>query len=210
MNFKTLTVTAKELGDVLDLTDRRIRQLAEEDVFQREGRGRYPLAASVLAYIAALETDENDELRKERIALMRAQRRRIELDNMVRESTEADLDFQDVFIGCISLWWHLHLRPIATWLFEDLRKRGVMKDGDLIAGEVQSWLISLRHEGEVMMLAAAAKARKQGIIIDGFDTLSRLIGGESKIDNQSADEGEPPSSLRKTKKAKKHETSEAI
>lgn len=201
MNYLTATVTASELGDVLDLTDRRIRQLAEEGVFERESRGKYKLRDCVLAYITTIETDESDELRKERIALMRAQRRRIELDNMVREAAEADLDFQDVFIGCISLWWFLHLRPIATWLFEDLRGRGV-KQEDLIAGEVQGWLISLRHEGEQMMLAAAAKARKQGIVISDYATLTRMVGAESKIDNESADEGEPPIPQRKSKKAK--------
>ncbi|MER9622699.1 hypothetical protein NKI98_14875 [Mesorhizobium sp. M0222] len=201
MNYKTLTVTASELGDVLDLTDRRIRQLAEEGIFERASRGKYPLASSVQAYITAQETDESDELRKERIALMRAQRRRIELDNLVREGTEADLDFQDIFIGTISTWWFLHIRPIATWLFEDLRRRGV-KDDHLIAGEVQAWLIALRHEGDLMMLGAASKARRQGIVIDGYDTLVRLIGAESKTDNESADEGEPPKARRQTKKAK--------
>ncbi|ESZ17511.1 hypothetical protein X735_12575 [Mesorhizobium sp. L2C085B000] len=200
MDFLTSTVTAAELGDVLNLTDRRIRQLAEEGVFERAGRGRYPLAGSVQAYIAAQETDESDELRREKIALMRAQRRRIELDNLVREGTEADLDFQDIFIGTISTWWFLHIRPIATWLFEDLRRRGV-KDDHLIAGEVQAWLIALRHEGDLMMLGAAGKARKQGIVIDGYDTLVRMIGGESRTDNESADEGEPPT-RRQTKKAK--------
>ncbi|MES0176876.1 hypothetical protein [Mesorhizobium sp. M0006] len=186
MNYKTLTVTASELGDVLDLTDRRIRQLAEEGIFERASRGKYPLASSVQAYVTAQEADESDELRREKIALMRAQRRRIELDNLVRESTAADQDFQDVFIGAISIWWHLHVRPIATWVFEDLRLRGV-KDDTLIAGEVQGWIGRLRYDGEQLMLAAAAKARKNGVAITDYDTLIRMIGADPAVDDSPDD-----------------------
>lgn len=196
MDFMTLTCTAKEIGDVLDITDRRVRQLAEEGVFERETRGKYRLRDCVLAYIASIETDESDELRRERIALMKAQRRRIELDNSVREGAETDLSFQDTIIAAVSIWWFLHIRPIATWLFEDLRRRGV-KDDTIIAGEVQGWLIALRAEGEENLKAAAAKARRQGVIIGGYDDLARLIGGESNTSDDSPDESEPPSRRKK-------------
>ncbi|ESY16207.1 MULTISPECIES: hypothetical protein [unclassified Mesorhizobium] len=197
MEFKGLSVSARQLGTVLDLTDRRIRQLAEEGVFPRIERGQYPLIDCIQSYIATVAAGtETDDLRQERIQLMRAQRRRIELDNVIREGTEVDLSFQDTIIGAVAMWWLLQIRPIATWLFEDLRRRGV-KDERIIAGQVENWIIALRHEGEEKMLAAAAKARKQGIIITGFDDLARLVG--SKIDD-SGNMGEPPS--RRTTKEK--------
>ncbi|RUU11031.1 hypothetical protein EOD23_11585 [Mesorhizobium sp. USDA-HM6] len=199
MEFKGLRVSARQLGTVLDLTDRRIRQLAEEGVFPRIDRGQYLLIDCVQAYIATVAAGtETDDLRQERIQLMRAQRRRIELDNLVREGTEADLDFQDAIIGSVAMWWLLQIRPIATWLFEELRRRGV-KDERVIAGKVENWIIALRHEGEELMKAAAAKARQQGIIITGFDDLARLTG-EPKTDNDGADMGVPPSRRKKEKK----------
>ncbi|MCA1492752.1 hypothetical protein I6F11_17670 [Ensifer sp. NBAIM29] len=193
LNINELTVTAKELGDVLDLTDRRVRQLADEGVFERSGRGRYPLAACVQAYIASLNTNEaDDSLRAERVALMRAQRRRIEIDNDFRAGTENDMQFQDVMIGALSTWWIIWIRPVATWLHEELRQRGI-QDATPIAGTVQNWLISLRHQGEVRMKAAAAEARRKGIAITSYDDLARLIPGgysepDSAADADNADE----------------------
>lgn len=72
MDVTKTTVTARELGAVLGLTDRRVRQLAEGGAFPREGRGRYLLAACVQAYVAlvAIARDGLDiaEARRRKVA----------------------------------------------------------------------------------------------------------------------------------------------
>src|SRR3954471_16135165 len=47
-------VTGEELGRLLDLTPSRIAILANEGVIPKNRRGRYPLAASIQAYVRYL------------------------------------------------------------------------------------------------------------------------------------------------------------
>ncbi|RWH32219.1 hypothetical protein [Mesorhizobium sp.] len=198
MNFATLTVTARQLGDVLDLSPRRIRQLAEEGVFRRDGRDQYHLRDCVLAYIATSESDDSDELRREKIALIRAQRRRIELENATKEGTAGEIAYQDAVVAVVCSWWYLHIRPVATWLYDDLRLRNVA-DGKVIAGQVQEWLISLRHEGEELLLAAADKARRSGIIISNDNDLAALLSRSSPGEDEATAEPAPSRRNRKGK-----------
>lgn len=54
-------VTAAELGRALDLTARRIQQLAKDGVIPRSSRGKYPLLRAVRAYVRHIrETGEHD------------------------------------------------------------------------------------------------------------------------------------------------------
>jgi hypothetical protein len=176
MDILTLSVTAKELGDVLGLTDRRIRQLAEEGVLDRVERGRYPLANSVQAYLAA-QAAEDDELREERIKLVRAQRRRLELQNEATEASEADFAFQDTMISTLTMYWHLQSRQVAGWLYGELSMREPIKhEARAIAGAVENWLIALRSETDIELRAAAAKSRRDGRVIANFDDLHRFLG----------------------------------
>ncbi|TGS89475.1 hypothetical protein EN817_03805 [Mesorhizobium sp. M3A.F.Ca.ET.174.01.1.1] len=198
MNFATLTVTARQLGDVLDLSPRRIRQLAEEGVFRREGRDQYHLRDCVLAYISVQATDESDELRKEKIALIRAQRRRIELENATKEATAGEIAYQDAVIAVVCSWFYLHVRPVATWMHDDLQARNVA-DAKVIAGNLQNWLISLRAEGEELLLAAADKARRSGIIISNDNDLAALLSRSSPGEDEAAAE---PAPSRRSKKGK--------
>ncbi|MBZ9927757.1 hypothetical protein [Mesorhizobium sp. BR1-1-4] len=163
------------MGDVLDLTDRRVRQLAEEGVFDRVERGQYPLAASVQAYIATMEADESDELRRERIGLMKAQRRRLELDNEFKESTVDEIDWQESVIGVLAAYWHLRAILVSTWLHDAMSQHGLQKDAKIIAGNVHNWMIASRHEIETDLRKAAQEARRQKITIKTFDELARLL-----------------------------------
>ncbi|PBB77903.1 hypothetical protein CK218_27765 [Mesorhizobium sp. WSM3879] len=186
------------MGDVLDLTDRRVRQLVEEGVFRRDGRNQYPLRDSVLAYLSAAAKDDDDELRTEKIALIRAQRRRIELENATREATAGEIAYQDAVVAVLCCWWHLHIKPIATWLHDDLRARNVA-DAKVIAGNLQNWLISLRAEGEELLLAAADKARRSGIIISSDNDLAALLSRSSPGEDAAAAEPAPSRRNRKGK-----------
>ena len=48
------TLSARELGSLLGISDRMVRELAERGQVSRAGRGRYHLAASVTAYCTHL------------------------------------------------------------------------------------------------------------------------------------------------------------
>lgn len=45
------TMTAAELGSVIGVSARRVQQLAQQGIFEKDGRSKYPLAASVKSYI---------------------------------------------------------------------------------------------------------------------------------------------------------------
>ncbi len=51
MNKTKQSVSVSELSKWLDISPRRIQQLVERGVIPRKGRGFYPLAESVAAYI---------------------------------------------------------------------------------------------------------------------------------------------------------------
>lgn len=54
-----VTVSASVLGDLLGVTDRRVRQLADEGIFLKVSNGRYILADSIKSYITMLKV-QND------------------------------------------------------------------------------------------------------------------------------------------------------
>lgn len=58
-SIEGLTVSATVLGELLSVTDRRVRQLAEEGIFKRVSKGRYLLPDSIKTYINMLKM-END------------------------------------------------------------------------------------------------------------------------------------------------------
>lgn len=54
-----LTVSASVLADLLGVTERRVRQLAEEGIFTRESKGRYNLPESIKTYINMLKMESD-------------------------------------------------------------------------------------------------------------------------------------------------------
>lgn len=53
-NIDSLTVSAAVLGNIFGVTDRRIRQMAEEGIIVRAAKGRYNLVDSLKNYILSL------------------------------------------------------------------------------------------------------------------------------------------------------------
>lgn len=75
-----LEVSDVELAALVDLTPRRIRQLATEGKLVRVGRNRFKLGDSVRALLAeAAENNEGSELQKERLRKLRAEATMAEL-----------------------------------------------------------------------------------------------------------------------------------
>ncbi len=177
MNINEFTLNAADLGKVLNVTARRVRQLAEDEVFPRRGRGQFPLIECTQAYLALVEAPaEGDELRAERVRLIQAQARRIEIENAAKEGTAETLDWQDTQIDLLCHYWSLRAQPVSSWLHAELQGH---VDGDVaraVCGQVANWLIGLRKEIERDLKNAAAKMRKTGTLARDFYDLERLTG----------------------------------
>lgn len=80
----TKIATTKEMSEILGLSDRRIRQLAEEGSLVRVGHGKFDLPASIQTYIESIKerskSSEELDLNKERTLLTRANRQKVELE----------------------------------------------------------------------------------------------------------------------------------
>ena len=180
------TVTGPQLGEILNITARRVRQLAEEGIFERVGRGRYSLVASIQAYIATIEARaDGEDLRAERIALLRAQTRRVQLDNARKETTDRDVDEQEAAVSTFARHLLLRLRPLGDWLFQELQDRG-HTDAREVAGTAVNWIIGDRAEIEAEVLTALAEARRRGVMISSNDDLLKMIGRNSRSKKLSA------------------------
>lgn len=89
--MKTLEVTlsGEELATILNLTDRRIRQLATEGVIERAvEHGQYLLHPSVSRYVTALESRRDPELQE----LNRTRAKMAKVDLAKREGSLIALD----------------------------------------------------------------------------------------------------------------------
>ena len=88
-NKNPTIVTTKEISEILNLSDRRIRQLASEDALVRIGHGKFDLPASIQAYIEyVINRDKSDgELDKttEEALWTRARRKKTELDLQIMQ-----------------------------------------------------------------------------------------------------------------------------
>ena len=79
MNEPTTTVSDAELAKLLGVSARRIRQLAEQGVLEREERGKYALGPSIRAVIENA-AGSGSELQRERIRKLRADANLAELE----------------------------------------------------------------------------------------------------------------------------------
>lgn len=85
-----VVVSSNVLADLFGLTTRWIRQLSEEGVLKKTGRGRYNLQENIKSYIVYLKTNQNlkqeikddDELDAdiEKALLVRRQREKLDLE----------------------------------------------------------------------------------------------------------------------------------
>lgn len=184
------TVTATELGSLLGLTDRRIRQLANDGVIVKKGRGKYLLGESLRSLLTSIEgKSEPDDLRRARVELMTSQKRKIDQEIERRSAMDDDQLWQRQVIEVIALHCGLSMRQMGSWLHGEFGSRGVrMDDSDdalrEIAGTVHGWGLGIayRLKGELQELAQQAESRQQAITT--FDDLLKLLG---RHDQEEAD-----------------------
>ncbi|KAB2738456.1 hypothetical protein F9K90_07160 [Brucella anthropi] len=89
MKSLEMTLTGEELGILLNLTDRRIRQLADEGLIERaDERGQYRIHPSVSRYVTALESRRDPDLQE----LNRTRAKMAKIDLAKRDGSLISLD----------------------------------------------------------------------------------------------------------------------
>jgi hypothetical protein len=97
----------KAIARILDLTERRVRQLKEQDVITEYAPGLYELQPTVHAYVNYLrkrnpESGENIDYNTERAKLIRAKRLHEEYDLRVKEGDlHAAADVEAVMVNML-------------------------------------------------------------------------------------------------------------
>lgn len=92
MSMSALTVTARVLGELLSVSDRHVRRLRRDGVLPGAG-SKYDLRECVPAYVAHLrEGSASSTLADEKVGLVRAKRRQLELANAQREGRLINTD----------------------------------------------------------------------------------------------------------------------
>lgn len=184
MNINEFTLNASDLGKLLNITARRVRQLAEEEVFPRRGRGQYPALECTQAYLALVEAPaEGDELRTERVRLLQAQVRRVELQNAAAEGTSDALDWQFQAILALARFWYLNVRSVSNWLYDELSQRLPESDAVAICSDVENWMSGLNREAEQKLRRVEAKSRNRSVVVQDYADVERLAGGSSEDKN---------------------------
>ena len=85
MSKTDITKTAKELSEILDITDRRVQQLSKLGVIPKVARGRYPLFKAIHGYIKylrelSLESDAPSDLKDAKLRSEKARAEILELE----------------------------------------------------------------------------------------------------------------------------------
>jgi len=78
-------ITTKRLAEILGMTERRVQQLAAENVFKKFGRGRFQLADSVQKYLAYQLDLERKKYNKNDLSINEARRRREQAEASLKE-----------------------------------------------------------------------------------------------------------------------------
>lgn len=108
-----ITVNAGQLADVLGVSDRRIRQLAEEGILVKAARGRYLLLESLKNYIILVKTAaeskecqtqeridlNNEKAIHERVKRQISERRLKVMDGSLHKSEDVQRVMMDIFMN---------------------------------------------------------------------------------------------------------------
>jgi phage terminase Nu1 subunit (DNA packaging protein) len=103
----TLTVGAKEFGEILGLSTRRIQQLAKDGIIIRVSQGKYDLPMSIQKYIDTIkdqsQSAEELDLNREKTLLTRANRQKAEMElKIMRGELHRSEDVESVMNSMLS------------------------------------------------------------------------------------------------------------
>lgn len=104
---KRIIVSTQKISEILGLSDRRIRQLANEGMLVRIGHGKFDLPASIQRYVEVLkeqnQTDDEVNYQKERALLTKANRQKAELElKIMRGEVHRSEDVESVMNDMLS------------------------------------------------------------------------------------------------------------
>ena len=168
-----LTYPAATIAEMLLITDRRLRQLATEEIIPKETRGRYPLAGCVQGYVRYLQhlrvsTDERSQ-EATRLTSARADTYEIELQIKKHQLYKREVIDQALFKACTQLTAMLDgtASRIASQLGGGaaLRKRLVAEFHEIrsqFAASLREFSQHLRADGWNNRPTSRPRARKVG------------------------------------------------
>lgn len=145
------TLTATELGSVIGVSARRVQQLAKQGIFSKDGRSKYPLAASVKAYIdwklkSEIERRDDATTADESVKIERARKLRLENEQTERSlvSMASAVGAVDAIVGPI----RSELAGVPARVTNDVGKRRAIEDA--INRVLQAIDRRLRKAGEAL------------------------------------------------------------
>ena len=158
------TATADQLGALLDISGRRVRELAAEGVFPRAG-GRYAVLPSVHAYIADLRTRERSKPAPDPqviAAAMDGRQQRARLAKLQADRVELEIQ----------------------------RERGQLVDAESIKVAYVTLVTQARNR--LLAVPGAAKGHMPHLTVDEVETLEGLIAAalEEVADGDDEDDAE--------------------
>jgi phage terminase Nu1 subunit (DNA packaging protein) len=154
-SFKQLEVVSEIVGEILGLTGRRVRQLTEEGVMAKNGRGKYPVLASIKAYIKWLQAAQQRNAPSDaREAVLHERARSLRLQNDEREhrlvDTEEVIAVLDEIVGI----FRSEMDGLPARLTRDLDERKIVQEavdaiGHRAADKLEQRAAELRQNGSV-------------------------------------------------------------
>lgn len=182
-----LTYPAATIAEMLLITDRRLRQLAAEDIVPKATRGRYPLVGCVQGYVGYLQKlrDSTDERSNEatRLTGLRADTYEIELQIKRQQLYKREVIDQALFKACTQLTAMLDgtASRIASQLGGGaaLRKRLVAEFHEIrtqFAASLREFSEHLRSDGWNNRPTSRPRARKVGKRAPRTSTRKRRAG----------------------------------
>ena len=113
--------TVKQLGELLELTPRRVQQLATEGVFPKIDRGRYPLVECVRAYIQYWQERAEGRFTENELDQTRLQREQLEVRKRAVQVAKAEgsvvtlEDHEEVIVKLLSSVRSVLLALPGSW-----------------------------------------------------------------------------------------------
>jgi hypothetical protein len=120
-----IVVSSAQIAEMLDLSEPRVRQLAQAGVLVRESRGRYRLAASVRGYVAHREAEMTAPEKQRREAQAQREHERWLRETQVAEGTLVSAAQHILVVDAVSLARDKAVQSAERALVDALWPRGI-------------------------------------------------------------------------------------